>query len=287
MLRAFEATGRTGSMRKAAEDIGVSHTVVSRHLQHLEAWIGWKLVIAGPRGVTLTAEGHALFEATTTALHSIAGVAAQMRSSAGRDELHIWCAPGLATRWLTPRLANIREALGSEVLLRAVDRISDKNDTEADIMIGFGDFDELPDHATRLVQPRMFPIVSASWLKNNEPPQDLKDLATLPLIHEESHIQWTKWFRLAGVDLQHQLHGPRLWDANLGFDAAMAGQGVALSSNLLVATEIAEGRLLELFQTDVRVGGYFMLTSSASRRDPRLLKFENWLQESLQAHDQL
>ena len=47
MIRAFEAVGRTGSMRKAAEAMGVSHNVVSYHVRNLEAWIGLKLVERG------------------------------------------------------------------------------------------------------------------------------------------------------------------------------------------------------------------------------------------------
>lgn len=285
MLRAFEATGRTGSMRKAARDIGVSHTVVSRHIQNLEAWIGWKLLDAGPRGATLTAEGQSLYAATSGAFHSIAGVAAQLRSSAGVDELHIWCVPGLATRWLTPRLASIREVVCGEVLLRAVDRMPDINRGEADVMIGFGDFGNLPDQAVALVQPRMFPVASAAWLGRHGMPASIEEMISLPLIHEESYAQWTRWFQLAGVAVERKLEGPRLWDANLGFDAALTGQGVALSSNLLVAREIGDGRLVELFETDIRVGGYFLTISPGSRNDPRILKFRDWLERTLHASD--
>ena len=39
MVRAFEAVARMGTMRRAADDIGISHTVISRHVRHLEAWL--------------------------------------------------------------------------------------------------------------------------------------------------------------------------------------------------------------------------------------------------------
>jgi DNA-binding transcriptional LysR family regulator len=287
MLRAFEATGRTGSMRKAANDIGISHTVVSRHIRNLEAWIGWKLLAAGPRGVTLTPEGQSLFATTTAAFQSIAGAAAQLRSKAGSDEFHIWCVPGLATRWLIPRLEEIRRAISSgEVLLRAVDRSPNFLRGEADLMIGFGDFDTLPDHAVPLLQPRMFPVASPAWLERHGMPGSLEDLTRLPLIHEESYAQWTNWFEQAGIDIQHTLTGPRLWDANLGFDAAMAGQGVALTSNLMVAREIENGRLVELFNTDIRVGGYYLITSGSKPQDERIARFRAWIECSIADFDQ-
>src|ERR1700722_14250363 len=71
MVRAFEATGRMGTMRKAADDINVSHTVISRHVRNLEAWIGRKLVTAGPRGVVLTKEGELFFSTVTKAFQMI------------------------------------------------------------------------------------------------------------------------------------------------------------------------------------------------------------------------
>jgi len=282
MLRAFEAAARTGSMRKAAADIGISHTVVSRHIQNLNAWMGWKLLSATPQGVTLTPEGQSLYATTTTAFQAIANTAAQLRSTVGRDELHIWCTPGLATRWLIPRLSEIRKAISAgDVLLRAMDRAPDLVRGEADLMIGFTDFDNLPDGAISLLQPRMFPVASPAWLKANGRPGSIHDLAKMPLIHEESYAQWTRWFELAGIKLSHSLSGLRLWDANLCFDAAVAGQGIALTSNLMVAREIENRRLVELFETDIRVGGYYLLTSNSSRQDGRIARFRSWLEQAI------
>ena len=277
MLRAFEAAGRTGSMRKAANDIGISHTVVSRHVRSLEAWIGWKLLAAGPRGVALTPEGESLYGATSVAFQSIANISAQLRAKAGVDELQIWCFPGLATRWLIPRFDEVRAVVSSgEVLLRAIDQMPDFSRGEADIMIGFGDFKRLPDRAIPLLEPRMFPVVSAAWLARNGVPSSIEDLTRLPLIHEESYAQWTSWFMQAGVKLDRPLKGPRLWDANLGFDAALAGQGVALTSNLMVADEISQRQLVELFETDIRVGGYYLVTAP-NAADERIDRFRAWI----------
>ncbi|MBG6162770.1 DNA-binding transcriptional LysR family regulator [Labrenzia sp. EL_195] len=279
MLRAFEAAGRTGSMRKAALDIGISHTVVSRHIQNLEAWMGWKLLTAGPRGITLTQEGETLFSVVSAAFQSIAGTSAQLRAKVGTDALHIWCIPGLATRCLTPRLDDIRQSVScGEVLLRAIDRTPDFTRAEADLMIGFGDFDRLPEGAMPLLRPRLFPVASPTWLNLNGRPCTLEELTQLPLIHEESYEQWASWFKNAGVAFSHSLTGPRLWDANLGFDAALAGQGIALTSKLLASRELEVGRLVELFDTDIRVGGYYLLKRPSSSFDDRLQRFQTWIE---------
>ena len=39
-LRAFEAAGRLGLMKLAAEELNVTHSAVSRQIQHLEELLG-------------------------------------------------------------------------------------------------------------------------------------------------------------------------------------------------------------------------------------------------------
>lgn len=71
-----------------------------------------------------------------------------------------------------------------EVLLRAIYQMPDFSRGEADAMIGFGDFNRLPDRATPLLQPRMFLVVSPAWLARNGMPASIDQLMQLPLIHE-------------------------------------------------------------------------------------------------------
>lgn len=282
MLRAFEAVARMGSMRKAADDIGVSHTVVSRHVRNLEHWMGQKLVAATPRGVVLTAQGETLFAAVSRAFRIIANTTAELRPAAARSALRIWCMPGLATRWLTPRLSEIEAAMGAvDISLRAIDRLPDFAAHEADLMIGFGSFDDLPPGAEQLVLPRMFPVASPAWIARHGAPKTLAELAEAPLIHEESRQQWTDWFDAMGLKLRTELRGPRLWDANLGFDAALAGQGVALVTRLTAGAEIDSGRLVEILASTVRLGGYYTLVAPQRAADPVLARFESWLADNL------
>lgn len=200
MLRAFEAAGRTGSMRRAAEDIGVSHTVISRHVRNLEHWMGRKLATTGPRGVELTAEGEALLAAASKAFGIIARTTAELRPLRRAGQLRIWCVSGLATRWLTPRLSELETALGGDVdiELRATEARPDLGRREADVLIGFNVTDRLPDGSVRLLRPRMFPVVSPKWLETHQSPTGMQDLANAPLIHEVNHVQWSNWFDVMG-----------------------------------------------------------------------------------------
>lgn len=281
LIRAFEAVGRTGSMRRAAADIHVSHTVVSRHVRNLEAWLGVKLLDAGPHGSTLTPEGTRLFAGVNRGLQLIARAVQDLRPEVTQRTLRVWCMPGLATRWLAPRLSAIREALpGVSIILRAIDRLPDFRHHEADVMIAYGAAKAFGPHALPLVRPRMFPVTTPRWLAGH-PVVSVAGLPSPHLIHEESDQQWRDWFSAVGVKPRGPLEGPRLWDANLGLDAALAGQGIALASRLTAGDEIEAGRLVEVLRSNVRLGGYYLLTSPDRKDDPAVRKFQLWLRNAM------
>lgn len=284
MLRAFEATVRTGSMRQAGDDVGVSHTAISRHVRNLEAWTGRKLLVTSPRGAKLTQEGEIFFAAVSKAFHVIVAAVLELRPSTRHGMLRIWSLPGLATRWLAPRLSMIENALaGAEIVLRAIDRLPNFARSEADVMIGYGDPAKLPAAAIPLISPRFFPVASKRWVAQNGVPANLAALAKLPLIHEESRQQWSDWIEAAGATLTRPLSGPLLWDANLGLDAALAGQGIALASHLTAGDEITCGNLVELLKTNVRLQSYYLLIRPDLMRDPLMLRFRRWIEEHIRA----
>lgn len=283
MIRAFEAVGRTGSMRKAAEDIGVSHNVVSYHVRNLEGWLNTALLERSPRGVILTPEGRQFHAAVTEALGIIGRAASRLRPASRQGTLRVWCIPGLASRWLTPRLSDLERHLpGVEIIVRPMERLPDFTRHEADIMIGFGYPEDMPETARLLIRPRVFPVASPRWLAEHGRPETLEHLLLHPLIHEESRDQWAHWLAAAGVKgLPGDLTGPRLWNANLCIDAAVAGQGVALSFTPLVANLLERGQLIELFKTDIALGGYHLIAPPERWTDPVLARFKHWIESAL------
>ena len=281
MVRAFEATARTGTMRQAADDIGISHTVISRHIRLLEEWMRVKLLIAGPRGIILTPQGKIFYKAVSRAFGAIVAATAELRPLRQCGTIRIWCMPGLASRWLTPRLPRVEEILqGADILIRGTDRMPDFSAGEADMMIGYCAGD-VPEGATELVRPRYFPAASPEWVLKNGKPKAPRDLVHAHLIHEDTRQHWIDWFEAAGVVLQHSLGGPRLWDANLAFDAAASGLGVALASQLTAAEEIAKGQLVVLLRNNLRLGRYYLLLAPELREDPAFIRFRDWLIETL------
>lgn len=283
-LRAFDAVARHASMRRAAEDLQVSHTVVSRHVRHLEDWFATRLVETGPRGIRLTDQGRRLHDAVARAFDAIAAVTADLRPAAARGSIRIWCVPGLAARWLTARLADLEAALpGVEIVLRATTATPDLDRREADAEIRWAEGPSPRGRSERLESSRLFPVASPGWVAANPPIADVADLARRRLIHEDSHDQWRRWFDRAGHPTRADLDGPRLWYASSALDAAVAGQGVALATRLQAADDIRDGRLVELLGTDVHLGDYWLVTAEDRWTDPSLIRLRRWLAATVAA----
>ncbi|WP_448950999.1 LysR substrate-binding domain-containing protein [Labrys neptuniae] len=283
MLRAFEAVGRFASMRKAGEALGVSHTVVSRHVRHLEAWFDRSLVVSGPRGITLTAAGNRLYEVTAAAFGEIADVTAELRPTRRlRGQLRLWCAPGLAARWLTPRLDALQAVLRDTIIVvRATPDLPDFGRDDADAAVIFSEgTPAAPVKAELLERARIFPVASPAWLATQAPITTIADLAGRKLIHEDNANQWQRFLRIAGHRAA-SLKGPRLWYASSTHDAALAGQGVALSTRLQADGDIAAGRLVELLDTDVSLGSYWLIAPETRWRHHTISNLLKWLRQEI------
>ncbi|AEG48158.1 transcriptional regulator, LysR family [Sphingobium chlorophenolicum L-1] len=284
-LQAFVAVAETGSVREAARRLGVVHSVIGRHMKTLHEWSGSRLIETGPSGATLTEEGRMVFAAIGPAFAAIARLGEEIRPAPSAAPIIIWCAPGLASRWLTPRLAHLRAALGGrEILLRPSEQQPNLADGEADAAIIYApklDEDDGLLHI-ELCAPPFFPVASPSWIALNGTPESVAAFADAPLIHEHSDDQWRRWLQLCGEKIG-PLAGPRLWYANMAIEAAEHGQGIALANALLVHEALNERRLIRIGERAIVLDRYWMLVSHRRSSTPMTVKLSAWLKEQLTA----
>ncbi|MGC2781652.1 MAG: LysR substrate-binding domain-containing protein [Bradyrhizobium sp.] len=284
-LRAFEAVGRRGSVRAAGEELAVSHTVVSRHLQNLQRSLGVALVRAEGRGIALTEAGR-LFHAEVTQAFDIIARATTSARPAARPTLNIWCIPGLANRRLLPRLPELTGPPRNwDINLQPTLSHPDLQRGEADAEIVYTEAIDGRGTlmAEELVRPRVFPVASPAYLARFPAIATLGDLAKASLIHEESTEQWERWFALAGHPEPVTLRGQRLWHAHLAIEAARFGQGVALANEVLVADDIRSGALAEVIPSSIHLGAYQLVALKERWDEPAIVALRAWLKKVLAA----
>ncbi|WP_112662954.1 LysR substrate-binding domain-containing protein [Microvirga flavescens] len=281
-LRAFDAVGRAGSLRAASEELAVSHTVISRHIHNLEARLGLTLFRPQGRGLVLTEEGARYHAQIRQAFDQIARATAELKRGQRRS-LEIWCIPGLATLRLMPRLSDLETVLPEcEIILRPTLTRPQLLRGEADVEIAYLEDDHIADglRAEILARPRVFPVASPAFLaRHHIDSSNVEEALRLPLVHEESTSQWHVWLRRAGLRDVPNLHGPHLWHAHLTIEAARLGQGVAIANEVLVADDLAAGRLVEIGATDIELGAYYVIASKARWDDPDVVKLRGWFKE--------
>ncbi len=283
-LRAFEAAARLGSQRKAAQELHVDHTVVSKHIRALEAGLGVALLTATVGGTVLTPLGREYYQRIAHALEIIGAATARIREQGAYPTLHVACSPGFAVRWLTPRVSHFLELHpGLDIAIRPTTRAQGLGSGEADVDIRYTAHIEPGIRTCELGWPRVFPVANPHWLARYGPIEQVDQLLAVPLVHEETHEHWRLWLTRAGVAVNEPPHGPRYWNAALAIDAARMGQGVALANRFIVADELKAGQLVELLATDVVIHPYMFMVREERWDEPVIAGFREWLTTKIAA----
>jgi LysR family transcriptional regulator, glycine cleavage system transcriptional activator len=289
-LRAFEAVGRLGGIRKAAQELQVDHAVVSRHLRSLEAAVARPLVDRSGTFARLNADALKFHSRISNALAEISAATYELRNETSANEFVIWCAPGFAARWLAGRLHHFHSTVKDvEIELRPTDSSPDFSRKDAD-----GDIRFFPDISPpsvlrgvsykELARPPVFPVASPAWIAARPTIQDSRALLNIPLLHENEN-EWRGWFTAQGIEVKNALKGPRLWHAHITVDAARRGEGVALANPFLIEDDLETGRLVRIGGDKknhfaVSIGAYYLMLREDLCHSTSILRFADWIQKA-------
>ncbi len=281
-LTAFEAAARLASFLKASEELHVTQSAVSHRIKSLEEFLGVPLFIRINRYIALTSFGERYLADVRGALTQLATATAGLKGDS-RARLRISAAPALGAKWLVARLAGFQRvhpeielAVSSSYDLELIRR------GEADIGIRYG-----AEHAggltcIKLLEETLFPIASPAYLAaigGLERPADLARAVLLrhPLLH------WQPWFKAAGLAWDEPGAGSLFEDAMLMYEAAAAGQGVALTLKTLFEGYAAQGQLVKPFSIEVWDSAYYIVLSPEAMQKPAVTTFTDWLQRQAAA----
>jgi LysR family transcriptional regulator, glycine cleavage system transcriptional activator len=278
-LRAFDVAARNLNLTAAAEEMNVTHAAVSRQVKQLEERLGVKLFERLPRGLKLTVHGALLAEGTREAFDRLATALEDVSVPAVRRKLIISTFSSLASRWLMPRLQAF-SALFPETDLQVLTtaRIVDFAREDVDIAIRFGGGQYPGLHVVPLFKPKEIAVVSPELLRRGPPLKTLADLKQHTLLHDDSHRAWVRWLDASGAKGVNARRGIICGDRNSMLQAALAGQGVALASEVFVAGELEAGRLVKAF--DIEVAMEFAIYAVCLPRrlnDPLISGTIDWL----------
>ena len=280
-LRAFEASARLMSFTHAAAELNVTQTAVSHQIRRLEEQIGIKLFIRHNRTLALTREAQDYLPSVRAAFEDLRRATARLLRSDHDGRLTVSTTASLATKWLVSRVAAFQDANpGVEVRITTSTHLVDFDREEVDVAVRYGRGYWPGLRAVWLMAESLFPVCAPGLLSGPVPLRQPADLAHHTLLHTMvSRDDWRLWLTAAG--LPHTIAARR----GLTFDqyftaiqAAMEGLGVALGRQSLVEADIAAGRLVVPFDTEVPQGaGYYVVTPEATADVPKIALFRDWL----------
>jgi LysR family transcriptional regulator, glycine cleavage system transcriptional activator len=264
-LRAFEAAARHLSFKKAAGELGVTPTAVSHQLKLLERHCGQSLFRRHPRPLALTPAGQQLFPVVRDGFESFAEALGQIRSGAS-GRLRLTATNAFTARWLVPHLPdwrNVHPRLKLDII--GTDALIDLDAGDADVAIRYARKPPAAGPSVELFRDDFYAVASPRLVGNLRRPLRPTEVARFPLIEAEwpasdtEAPRWQRWQRMASR--RHRSVPDIAALPSLGFreelhaiEAAIAGQGIAICSNILVGPELASGELVPV--SPIRLPGY-------------------------------
>ena len=282
-LHAFEAAARRLSFKAAAEELHVTPGAISQQIKLLEDRLGTALFLRQTRRIQLTEAGRVLLVPTQQAFRALTDAVARIRGTDRGKILSVSLLPSFAALWFVPRLGHFRGRHPDiDVLISATPKLADIDRDEVDVVIryGLGDYPGL--HVEHLLADDLFPVCSPQLLEGPVPLRKPADLAHHTLIHDELRQEWDLWMRAAGIEGLDTSRGPSfsLWD--LAFQAAIAGQGVALGRSTLVGEYLKSGKLVRPFDvTSHSRFGYYLVCLLERANEPKIAALRGWLKEEI------
>lgn len=279
-LLAFEAAARHHSISRAADELHLTQSAVSRQIRQLEEQLGVALFHRVRQRIVLTDVGR-IYEADVRAALQQMSAATQkvMASAGGGGLLNLAVLPTLGTRWLIPRLGGF-VALHPEVTVNFAARSEpfDFAQEPFDAAIHFGAPHWAGAACEYLMHEAVVPVCSPAFAERHAI-RSPDDLAAVVLLQQSTRpMQWAEWFEQAGVAGAPALRGPRFEQFSMIAQAAVSGLGAALLPSFLVEAEIAAGTLTVLFpQALTSSDAYYLVYAESRAQAPLLRAFRDWI----------
>ncbi|MDB5823622.1 MAG: transcriptional regulator, LysR family [Herminiimonas sp.] len=279
-LRVFEAAARLGSFTRAAEELHVSQSAVSRQVSILEDYLNLKLFKRELRGIALTEAGQAYQKEIGPAFARIAIATQDLLADSRGGPVNLRAYTTFAAKWLLQRLPKFEAAHPDiQVRLSTIVTPVDFEKENVDVAIQFGDGNWDGVSCERLFDDEITPVCSPKLLEAM-PLQQIEDLKQHRLLHSRYRkTDWPDWLSAVGhPELAGQTDTMQFASSIVTYQAAIDGLGVAIGQVPLLEQELQSGRLVRPFtQVVQRPFAYYLLLPRRDSIPAKVEKFRTWL----------
>ena len=291
-LRTFEAAARHLNFTRAADEVGLTPAAVSYQIKEIEEQLGIVLFARTSRSIQLTPAGAVLLEATINALEALQrGASRARRMARGSNQLRLTVGPRFATHWVLPRLAKFKAAHPAvELTFDITDQVRDFDVDDVDVAIRFGGGDYAGTRSHRLFDAVVAPVCSPSLLTNGAELQRPGDLLAHTLCYVDCKVNdmvwpnWRMWMNAAGIRDFDDSRCVAFADSSHVVQAILDGNAVGLVELAMIAGDLAQGRLIKLFDVELTPApgyAYHLVYPEGDAEDPRVMALREWMLQEI------
>ena len=286
-LQCFEASARRGSFTLAGQELHLTQGGVSRQVIALEQRLGFALLERRRDGLQLTPAGSAYLAEVEPALRTLERATSNVMALKGvGGVLNLSIPASWGNHWLIPRSGGFTQA-HSEISLNFFTKIgpADFSNPNIDAAVEYRTAPRA-DLACELVMALILsPYASPAWKRQHA---DRMDPAAM-MQHTAVPLAWNGWLQQHGrsdllpADARQDIATGQRYDLMfMAMNAAVAGLGMALLPEFMVAPLVASRRLKRLSTTTWQApGGYYLSRSPLLRNEAAFVTFRNWLRTQL------
>jgi len=279
-LHVFEVSARLGGFSRAAAELNVTQSAVSRQIAVLENYLGARLFHRERNGARLTEAGAQFAAEIAEPFARIAAAAGRLTDQKPNTPLRVCAYATFATKWLIPRLPKFHERY-PRAQIRVSNRVQpvdfSRETVELAIQLGSGHWPG--SRATLLfkdvIQPVCSPALASKLMR-------VSDLAEQTLLHSYYRRRdWSDWLAAVGHAELPVDNGMMFDSSVLTYQAAVEGLGVAMGQLALLSSELESGQLVPLFEPVERPLGYYLVWPTDRPESQKIETFRNWLIEEI------
>lgn len=280
-LQALELAIREGSLKAAADDLGITPAAVGQRIRALEDYLGTDLLVRGRSGLHPTQELVAALPDLKTAFEAL-DRATDILDFQRVSEIHIVAEPDWAELWLEPRMHEFRDAHPNVLFC-----INGAGDVpmrlgSPDLRIEYGE----AGNNIQLYTDVLLPICSPDNVRRIADYDHEFEMEGMPLLHLKSqregngHPGWREWFDTFGLRESGTDRGPHYRHARIALEAARKDVGFLICGLSLIGPDLERGDLVLPYDKTKTLTAPFpyqlWVRDSGSPR-PQLQKFIDWL----------
>jgi LysR family transcriptional regulator, glycine cleavage system transcriptional activator len=297
LLRGFEAAARHLSFTKAAGELFLTQSAVSRQIQALEEFLEVPLFERRHKALALTDAGRAYLRTVASVLDELREATRRLRETRSGHVLTVTTTVSFASMWLVPRLARWRRAHPAvDVRITATHEVVDMEREGIDLAIRDCPLDSVPAGAVRLVGDHLAPMCSPAYARESKregrplaAPRDLRHHVLLALHDPKGRwpwLSWAAWLEAMGLDDLTPLGTLAYDQSDQVVQAAIHGQGVALGRMTLTSQLLREKKLVALFGQRQQLARAFHAVFARGAADrPEVRAFVEWLREEIRGEE--